>query len=176
MDTRHTVVAFVGASGTGKSSIMHSFAQRYPEKTHILRSITTRARRDLDGLEDTSYRFVTQEEFAETPVMESVYYDGNRYGLPRVEVEALVQRGSLMRLGLVVLTEEGVTQLRQVPWLRVIAIRVACRKGAHINRGRRESDLIRETNFPTEFTVENDGDLTDAVDKVEKLLAEYLPV
>ena len=71
----------VGPSGCGKSSIEAGLTRKGIER---LRSHTTRPKRVNEA--DDAYYFVSLEEFQATPMIESVEYDGNRYGLSEAEV------------------------------------------------------------------------------------------
>lgn len=75
------LIILTGPSASGKTTI----AQALHEFGIVeLRSHTTRVQRENES--NSAYYFVSEDEFMETPMVESVTYDGNMYGLSEEEV------------------------------------------------------------------------------------------
>ena len=57
----NTIFALVGGSRSGKSTLMKEVVRFIPDRVGIIKSFTTRARRDAE--DDIFYNFLTLEEF-----------------------------------------------------------------------------------------------------------------
>lgn len=90
-------IAFViaGPSGAGKSSVISALLSRDPKLSFSV-SATTRPRRP-DEVHGRDYYFVSEEEFdrliAEGALLEWTVYQGHRYGTPKTEVLARLEKG-----------------------------------------------------------------------------------
>lgn len=116
-----TVIALVGPSRAGKTTLILEAMKAFPGVLHVVPSLTTRARRGEDGAaDDLFYEFVDTSVFRfvsdEGLLIEEVAYGGNLYGILE---ETLAQEG----VGILAATEHGVMALRSiVP--KVIVVRV----------------------------------------------------
>lgn len=98
------LIMLTGPSAVGKSTIEKRLVEH---GFTALKSHTTRAVRD--GVETgNEYHFVSVEEFDQTPMVESVIYAGNKYGLSEAEVR---QTDDDSKLFVVVVEMHGVIQL-----------------------------------------------------------------
>ena len=105
---RRRLVAFVGCSGSGKTTFMQMLVLRNPERFQIVRSLMTRIARD--DWETTVFDFVTR---AAADVLRDVlvHYEeiGDEiYGLMRTRAEEATEN----HIGLICLSAEGIRQLR----------------------------------------------------------------
>ncbi len=86
------VIALVGPSQAGKTTLTLAAVDAYPEKFAVLKSVTTRAWREAQ--DDRFYDFISDEEFtaleAAGELLTSVTLVGKRYGTPRAELERLI--------------------------------------------------------------------------------------
>lgn len=92
---RGSLVVISGPSGAGKTSICEALRDRI-DNTMWSVSLTTRAKRPGEQ-NGHSYVFVTRETFlakeAAGEFLESAEYVGERYGTPRVPVDAALAKG-----------------------------------------------------------------------------------
>lgn len=86
------IILLIGPSGSGKTYLAQQLKARgIPE----LVSHTTRLPREGE-IEGVSYYFVSQEEFENIPMIETVKYGGNLYGSSVKEVEEKSQEAKLV--------------------------------------------------------------------------------
>ena len=90
-------VILVGASCSGKSSIINKLLELRPDLFAVPVSATTRAKRpDEDGSE---YVFMAEDEFLrlreDGSLLESAMYSGSWYGLLRDSVQAILAQGKI---------------------------------------------------------------------------------
>ncbi len=104
------IFALVGPSGAGKTRLIKEMLCRFPQLA-VMRSLTTRARRDSD--DDETTQFVSRNEFvtlAESGLLvQWIEYDGQLYGDAKADVDQLLGAG---RCGIRPLIEEGVRRFR----------------------------------------------------------------
>ena len=81
---KKVTIIIVGGSGSGKSTLESNLVKMAPEQFHKVLSVTTRAMRDGEA-EGVTYNYVTKEEFKQIPMVESVEFGGNLYGIPERE-------------------------------------------------------------------------------------------
>jgi len=86
------VIALVGPSQAGKTTLTLAAVDAYPEKFAVLKSVTTRAWRE--PADDRFYDFVSVDEFLrleqQGELLTSVTLAGHHYGTPRAELEGLI--------------------------------------------------------------------------------------
>jgi guanylate kinase len=89
------VIALVGPSGTGKTTIAEKAIELYPELFAKPKSYTTRMIRANETSD--AYNFTTKEEFCRLKdigeIFESTIYSGNYYGSSKQEVAKVLQSG-----------------------------------------------------------------------------------
>lgn len=83
---KKVTIIIVGGSGSGKSTLESNLVKMAPEQFHKVLSVTTRAMRDGEA-EGVTYNYVTKEEFKQIPMVESVEFGGNFYGIPEREFQ-----------------------------------------------------------------------------------------
>jgi guanylate kinase len=89
------IIAVGGPSGCGKSALIDEMLTRFPANLVIMRSLTTRSRRETD--DDRATRFVSRPELEELRdagrLVQSIEYAGNLYGDAIDDVDAIVASG-----------------------------------------------------------------------------------
>lgn len=106
----HPILGLVGPSGSGKTALILAMRDTFPEKTVVLKSLTTRAPRDeQDAL---FYEFVGVEELRAREhagrLVQVSEYAGNFYAHDREHIDHVIQQG----IALCAIVEFGVLALR----------------------------------------------------------------
>jgi guanylate kinase len=126
------IFALVGPSGCGKSALIVEMLRRFPDELVLMRSLTTRPRRDAE--DDRSTRFVSKAEFlafqATGALIQSVEYAGNYYGDVRDDVDAIFSAG---KHAIRPLIEEAVQSFRDKGY-RVAFVRITPSGDCYRNR------------------------------------------
>lgn len=93
--TRPFPIVLSAPSGAGKTTVANEIFKRFPYIRFAV-SMTTRERREGE-VEESDYRFVTQEEFARSreagELAEWAVVHGNLYGTPAAEIDAAIEEG-----------------------------------------------------------------------------------
>jgi guanylate kinase len=107
-----TIFLITGASGTGKTTLAENISERDVWKECI--STTTRPMRKGEVKGETYY-FVSQQEFNELQsknvFVETVLYDGNRYGVTHKEIERVLERN---KNAYIIVEHDGYKQLKEI--------------------------------------------------------------
>lgn len=92
------LVCLTGPSGSGKTSIILKLMELFPNLYTEAVSTSTRPKREgeVDGV---SYKFVSPEQFQEIEdegeLIESITYNGNRYGIQKSEIQKYISIGKV---------------------------------------------------------------------------------
>lgn len=78
METNYTVIALIGKAGAGKDFLLQEILKARPDFHEII-SYTTRPPREGE-VNGKNYYFITEEEFAATPMLEEVSFRDWHYG------------------------------------------------------------------------------------------------
>ena len=178
------LVVLSGASGAGKSTIVHRLLDRAGGKVRRSVSATTRAPREgeVPGLD---YHFVTPEEFEALrgDLLESAEVHGAWYGTPAAPVREALARGECVIL--VIDVQGGLQVRRKVPNALLVFVQAPSLEELETrlrDRGtdddatiaRRLTNARREIQAARDYDVQlvND-DLEACVDALAKTLAEH---
>lgn len=89
--TRFPIIALVGHSGVGKSTLMERILERMPDDVFRIRYLTSRPWREAS--DDVNYRFLTAEEFermdANGELATHTEYIGHHYGTAHADLKEL---------------------------------------------------------------------------------------
>ena len=90
MDYINKILIIVGPSGVGKDTVMQKVFEKYPG--YFKKGVTHTSRQMRKGeKEGFNYYYVSKEEFlkldSEGGLVEHNYYNGNYYGLSKMEIE-----------------------------------------------------------------------------------------
>lgn len=168
----HKIIAFVGPSRSGKSTLIRGLAELYPDRVCELKSLTTRPRRGPE--DDATFDFTTPEEFkrliAEKRLVQWVEYAENFYGNDRDVLDAQLQN----RHGLLAMTEHGVKNFTEAQYtLFVIRVVPVGYTPTHV-AARRAEDLLRSSAaIPVNFSLANYF-CPGGLDRTKKSLAALL--
>ncbi|UUV46002.1 guanylate kinase [Bacillus phage vB_BanS-Thrax1] len=108
-----TLFLIVGASGSGKTSIMHEL-NTYMGKNILSECVSHTTRPKREGEVDAeSYYFVSKEMFEEgiqnDVFAETVYYDGHWYGISKYEIESRSTKHAY-----IIVNYDGYKQIKEV--------------------------------------------------------------
>lgn len=107
----HPIIAFVGQSGSGKTSLMRAMIEEMPDRVMMCMSVTTRPPRGNPD-DDAMYRFETTANFeqriAKGEFIHYVTHAGNYYGTLRVDADGVLAT----KCALGAFVEQGVKNLR----------------------------------------------------------------
>lgn len=105
--TKPMIHILIGPSGAGKSSL-GDYLKKHGGVELV--SHTTRPKRNGEE-HGIHYYFVTPEEFEQTPMIESAWHSGNRYGVSQQEVQSKLGKHSCL---FAVLEVEGMKAIKQL--------------------------------------------------------------
>jgi guanylate kinase len=174
------IFALVGPSGCGKTALIEEMLKRFSNDLVIMRSLTTRQRRETD--DDRATRFVNRVEFEALRdagrLVQWVEYDGNLYGDAVEDVDAIVNSG---RHAIRPLVEESVPKFRSAGYT-VLMVRVAPEGAGYANRSKERELLDREragaADLPkADVEIVNrfgDGGFAAACDELHSFIASQL--
>ncbi len=118
------IIALIGDSGSGKTSLIEGALDRLGNKIRIIPSITTRPRRGPE--DDLYYHFTTPMRFAqlrqEGDLLQEAKYGGSYYGTRRSEVEYILRQS----FGINALVQESVLDFRKAGFtVKVVFVAVS---------------------------------------------------
>ena len=136
----YPIIAIVGPSGAGKTTLMDRAILAMPTKLDRIQSFTTRARRsEADGL---YYEFVTREEVekrqAKGIIVQLIEFNGNYYGTDKPHVEGVLKN----KIGILAVVEHGI-QTYIDAGIRVVVVKIEP-IGYKTREGRADADRLRE--------------------------------
>jgi guanylate kinase len=169
---KHVIFGIVAQSGAGKTTITDAITQSYPDKVAIIRSLTTRQRRD--DQDDRYYEFVSRDEFERArdagELVQAVEYAGNYYGMRRSEAARILATHN----GILPIIEQGIFDLRKSGFT-VVPIRIKSIGAPEFpDQRRRIADRERAQVNLDGFVVENrfePGGLQKTVEKVTSIVS-----
>lgn len=109
MTTSNMIISLSGQSSSGKSTMENMLVKMFPKKIDKVVSHTTRPKRfnEVDGVD---YHFVTIEEFDAIEMMETVSFNGNKYGASKQEFQRIFDSG---KFPVIVVTPDGAKQISE---------------------------------------------------------------
>jgi guanylate kinase len=174
--TKHKIFAFVGASGSGKSTIMVELLNFFPH-LEIIKSTSTRARRD--ETDDLFYKFVDETYMTasenQNNFLNHTEYAGNHYAYEKSVVDQVL----LAHCGMFAIVESAIPILADKGYdLKLIKV-IPDRDWTHERALEREkADAARSTNELTfDLILENSfkpGGLDKSVEIVAKYISEQI--
>jgi len=161
------ILAFVGSSGAGKTTLMMELLKRMPEKVFPIVTTTTRAWRGPE--DDVFCKFVTPEHIQNLKesgkLAQYLEYAGNTYGCEWADIDWAVNNG----FGIQAYVEPAIFDLRKAGY-EVIPIKIVLDQEFFRDEKRLVEDKER-AKIPLDFalTVENsfaEGGLEKAVNQL----------
>jgi guanylate kinase len=169
---------FVGASGTGKSTVKNILTQFAPMTFVNVEQYTTRKRRDRES--PSAYKFVSEEQFAEeqSKLIGCCTINGKHYGsIPTPMFDT--------RTGIIVLNNEGLDDFiakidRSKVTYKIVGIHRSLEEALKVRGEERSEEYIRnefEIYKRAEYVFENDYEkiamksLVDMFSRFDKLMS-----
>lgn len=168
---KNSILALVGASGVGKTTLMVELLKELPEMVFPIKVLTNRARR---GPEDDMFcKFTTAEIIREmgrrSELIQYLEYAGNVYGCSREDVDWALSKG----VGVQAYVESGIQDLYSAGY-RVIPVKVVTDSKVYRDAKRFAADLERiKTHIDYQLILENsfvEGGLQKAVQQLRDLV------
>ena len=170
----HPIIGLVAPSGAGKTTILFELLKRFPDKTGIVTSITTRPSRGPE--DDLFFRRAMHEEVRqmekEGKLFQVSEYADNLYANDRQSVDQLLTD----KAGIMAIVEMGVRNFRAAEY-DVIVIKILPEKYKHSeNEVRQRADEERaKEGLEADLTIVNsfeEGGLERSIDAIAKFLEE----
>ncbi len=162
------ILALVGTSGVGKTSLMKELIQEIPDVVFPIPVLTNRGKR---GQEDDIFcRFASAEIISDMhrklELVQYLEYAGNVYGCARQDVEKALSKG----IGMQAYVESGVIDLR-VAGYRVVPVNIITDESVYRNEQRALEDEERKrTPIDYQLVLKNsfsEGGLEKAVQQLK---------
>lgn len=166
----HPVIALVGPSGAGKTTLIDQAVAAMPGKLGRIVSFTTRAQRT--PADTLYYEFVTRDEVEQRKaariVVQLIEFNGNYYGTDRPHVDAVLKN----KIGILAVVEHGIKTYTDAG-IPIIVIKIEP-VGYNVREGRSEADKLRE-QIPIRIdkTIINDFG-AGGIEKASRELIEYI--
>jgi len=102
----HPIIAVVGPSGGGKTTLIDAVIAEMPEKLNLIQSFTTRAQRnEADAL---WYEFISKKEVENRKqagiIVQLIEFNGNYYGTDRPHIKKVLKD----KIGILAVVEHGI--------------------------------------------------------------------
>lgn len=160
------IIAFVGSSNVGKTTLIRELFKRHPNYISPLKSFTNRER--LSPEDDIFYHYVSQEEIldkhAHGEIVQYIEHNGKTFGSDKQGLEETVKS----RLGAQAYDIQGVINLIEAGY-NVIPIKIISSLEAHPENSPNEIDFA--------LTIINDfseGGLEKSIQQIEAFLHDTL--
>lgn len=172
MKTPFPIIALVGHSGVGKTTIMDRILERMPNDVFRIRYLTSRPWRD--PTDDLNYLFLTAEEFdrmdAAGELASHTEFTGRRYGTARADLDETLAKG----FGIQAYTQQSIRNIRGAGY-EVIAVKIVADDFEHREgEGRKDADIERDKiDVGHVLTIRNSfgpGGLEHAVGELEAFI------
>lgn len=169
----HPILALVGRSGVGKTTLMMELLTRLPDHVFPIRVLTTRERRGPE--DDVFCRFTDAHSIRRMQdngeLVQYLEYAGNVYGSTRADIDHALSQG----IGIQAYVESGIVDLRNAGYT-VIPIKIISDQPMDREEARKAADAERE-RIPIDYalTVENrfeEGGLEQAVNDLIRFIRE----
>lgn len=154
----NTIFALVGSSRSGKSTLIKEVARLIPDHVGIIKSFTTRARRNTEE-DDLFYDFLSLEEFNDrkknNAFAECIEHAGNYYGYEYATINAVLAR----KHGICAVVEYALADLVRAGYA-VAPIKItpvhsdAIRNAFYAKHAERESADAERAKIPVQFAAE----------------------
>lgn len=102
------IITITGPSCSGKTTLVRALMRKHPDLFAEIVSHTTRKPRDGE-VEGVDYFYVTEDEFETVPMVESIEFNGIRYGGSVAEFDRCFAEG---KVPLIVVEPTGAAQIR----------------------------------------------------------------
>ena len=171
---KHTIFAFVGASGSGKSTIMIELLNHFPH-LEVIKSTTTRPKRD--DTDEIFYKFVNFDYATNNDgfLTHEIFAD-NHYIWEAEELNKVLQS----RCGMFAIIEPTIPKLRALGY-DLKLIKIVPERDFEIEREkmRKEADSARSANNNLEFNlvVMNSfapGGIEKSIEQVAKFISDTI--
>ncbi|MGL5831251.1 MAG: hypothetical protein ACRCZE_03825 [Candidatus Altimarinota bacterium] len=165
---KNPILAFVGSSGVGKTTLMMELLKRIPEKVFPIVTTTTRNWRGPE--DDVFCKFVSREHIQELKkdgkLAQYLEYAGNTYGCEWVDIDWAVENG----FGIQAYVEPAIYDLRNAGY-EVIPIKIVADQVNFRDEKKREEEDKERAKIQLDYvlTIENsfiEGGLEKAVQKL----------
>lgn len=171
-----TIFGLVGPTGAGKTTLILEIMERIPEKIAIVKSLTTRSRRNDGDL--LFYDFTSVEDImrrkTEGRLVQVSEYAGNLYANDRDDLDVTLQG----KMGIAALVEEGVNNLRHAGYHVVIIKVIPFHNKPAADAIRAQADEQRAlTHMPADLVLNNSfepGGLEKAADQLAQFIRGFI--
>jgi len=171
MMKRFPIIALVGHSGVGKSTLMDRILERMPHDAFRIRYLTSRPWREAS--DDVNYRFLTAEEFgrmdANGELATHTEYIGHHYGTAHADLEELKHK-----FGIQAYTQQSLQNIRRSGYDVIVVKIVADTLTYREDDIRRKEDMERDKiDVGEQLILENSfapGGLEQATDRLEAFI------
>ncbi len=150
----HKLIAFIGPTGAGKSSLMLELVRHLSDRLAIVKSLTSRPRRG--GEDDLFYQFVTKEEIekrkTEGRIFQVSQYAGNLYANDKQDLDNLLKN----KYGLIALVENGIANFLNAGY-ELVVIRIKPKNKPETSDARRAMEDLEHAAIPVkiDYALEN---------------------